>query len=114
MSKMEKVLAVSWVVALTIVAVYFVLVYNLPRHKPPIQPIKQEFEIRTLQKDFDVEDLRDAVKSASEILRNLEKGNVKETIPELFILGQQFKKTTESWAGSSTGKETYEDTKQKR
>lgn len=111
--KTWKTVAISSGIWLGALVVYFVLSWTLPKYKAQIQPIKQEFEIQKLQKEFNVEDLRDAVKSASEILQRLEKSNIKETIPELFMLGQQFKKTMESWAGSSTGKESYEDTKRK-
>ena len=102
MKNWKNVVIASGISALVAVAVYLVLGWTLPKHEAQIQPVKQEFEIHKLQKDFNVEDLRGAVKAASEILHNLEKSNVKQALPELFALGQQFKETMESWAGTET------------
>jgi len=102
MKNWKNVVIASGISALVAVAVYLVLGWTLPKHEAQIQPVKQEFEIHKLQKDFNVEDLRGAVKAASEILHNLEKSNVKQALPELFALGQQFRETMESWAGTET------------
>ncbi len=101
-----KVVALASLAGMVVaVATYLAMNRLLPcMDKTQIQPVKQEFEIQKLQKDFKVEDFRAAVKTASEILHNLEKDKVKETIPELFILGQQFIKTMESWAGNETAR----------
>ena len=102
MKNWKNVAMASGIGVLVAVVAYFVLGWTLPEHEAQIQPAKQEFEIHKLQKDFNVEDLRGAVKAASEILHNLEKSNVKQALPELFALGQQFKETMESWAGTET------------
>lgn len=49
-------------------------------------------------RDQNTEDIREVVRAASKAL-----DNIKEIAPELIALGQQFVKTLESWAGSSTG-----------
>jgi len=48
--------------------------------------------------DQNTEDIREVARAASKALDNIE-----EIAPELIALGQQFVKTLESWAGSSTG-----------
>lgn len=51
-------------------------------------------------RDQCTEDIREVVRAASKALDNIE-----EIAPELIALGQQFIRTLEGWAGSSTGKE---------
>ena len=101
MKNWKKAAITSGIGVLVTVVICFVLGWTLPKHETRVQPIKQEIKIHKLQKDFNVEDIRASVKAASEVLRNLEKSNVKEVLPELFILGQQFKRTRESWAGGT-------------
>ena len=59
---------------------------------------QQAVEDKEVYEDFNTEDIREAVESASEILRNLEK----DVIPELVELGRQFREVMESLAGTET------------
>ncbi len=59
---------------------------------------EQDVEIKEVHKDFNTEDIREAVKSASDIIRNLEK----EVVPEHIELGRQFRELMERLAGTGT------------